>query len=217
MTLLSHHAHIFIGSIQTLKSLIFDLLKKEGLLREDTLLYTQTTTFLTVEDASDIKRFISQKSSLDRNTLVVVFVDNFSQIAQNALLKTIEECDNNSHIIFATPHEHLLLQTIKSRSLIHFVTHDEEISPLPVSSFLRLSSTERIAMIDEYFKKNKNIDSKEMKREISVFLASLEKKAYHDVLHKKNNSFFEAIFFAKKYIMNTGSSTKQLLEYVALM
>lgn len=216
MTLLSHHAHIFIGPLATLKDIVFDMLKKEGVLNDDTLLYTQKTTFLTVEDAHDIKQFISQKASTHRNTLAVIFVENFSQPAQNALLKIVEEPGGYSHIIFVTPHEHLLLQTIKSRSLLHYITSDEEISPLPVSPFLRSKPAERLSMIDEYLKKNKNLDSKEVKQEISIFLSSLEKKAYHDALFRKNNALFEAIFFAKKYIMNTGSSTKQLLEYIAL-
>lgn len=217
MTILSHHAHIFIGDPKTSKDVVFEYFEKEGVNFEtETNQYIQETNVFTIEDARNLKRFVSEKSNDGGRTFVLIFTENFSHPAQHALLKTLEEPGEGIHIVFVTPREHTLLPTLKSRVLVHYLESHDLPSPINVSIFQKAKPAKKVALIDEYLKKVKGDDSGDIKREITNFL-----NAYESLLHKNSKlesqvKTFDAIFFAKEYLHDQGSSVKQLLEYVAL-
>jgi len=217
MTFLSHHAHIFIGDPKTSKEVVFEYFKKEGVDFElESNQYIQETNVFTIEDARNLKRFVSEKSLDGGRMFVIIFTENFSHPAQHALLKTLEEPGNGVFVVFVTPREHTLLATLKSRALLHYLEVQKIPSPISVSIFQKANPAKKLQLVDEYLKKVKNDDTQDIKREVTHFL-----NAYEELLHeeggvKKNISQFDAIFFAKEYLHDQGSSVKQLLEYLAL-
>lgn len=216
MTFLSHHAHICIGDPKTSKEVIFEYFKKDGInIETETNQYIQETNVFTIEDARNLKRFVSQKSSDGGRTFVIIFTENFSHPAQHALLKTLEEPGEKIYIVFVTPREHTLLLTLRSRVLIHYLQAKEILSPIDISTFKKATPAKKLACIDEFLKKVKHDDSGDVKREVVYFLDSYEKVLYQDGV-QNNIDKLEAVFFVKEYLHDQGSSVKQLLEYLAL-
>lgn len=217
MTLLSHHAHIFIGDPKTSKEVVFEYFKKEGIdFHAEVNQYVQETNVFTIEDARNLKRFVSEKSLNGGQSFVVVFTENFSHPAQHALLKTLEEPGFGLCIVFVTPREHTLLSTLKSRVLLHYLEVQKIPSPIPPSIFEKANTAKKISLVDEYLKKVKNDDSQDIKREVTNFLNAYEEYLHENGGVQKYIFQFEAIFFAKEYLHDQGSSAKQLLEYIAL-
>jgi|GEM_PF-1705640 len=217
MTLLSHHAHIFIGNPRTSKERIFEYLRDEGVDTESQNIYVQETGVFTIGQARELKRFVSQKSTNGQDLFVLILTENFSFQAQHALLKTLEEPKKGVCILFVTPRVHTLLSTLRSRVQLHYLTVSKSISPIDVSVFKNTHVGERIAMVNSYLQKVKNEESENVRHEVHYFLNAYEEKLYEEKKIEKNIKEFEVLFFVKEYITDQGSSVKQLLEHLALM
>lgn len=216
MTILSHHAHIFIGDPKHSKQKVFDFFEHEGIDLSAEKYFLQETNVFTIEDARELKRFVSEKTGEENRVYVLIFTENFSHPAQHALLKTLEEPNKKICICFVAPREHTLLATLKSRVHTHYLQKSEIPSPIDVGIFLKSNKAKRLTLVDNFLKKIKEEDDENLRREAGLFL-----DAYESALHKTKKlaefqKQFDAIFFAKEYIHDQGSSAKQLLEYVAL-
>lgn len=220
MPIKNHHAHIFIGEPnKTSEELVVKYLEEEGLGTQDTDFHISNMELFTIDDARDLKRLISERPHLGKKMVVLVSVANFSHPAQHALLKTLEEPQKDAFIIFITPREHTLLPTIKSRVFIHYLASSELVSPIDVKIFEKVSVAKRLKMVEEYLHAIKNDSDlhETSRRDALAFLHAYESHLHGIAGVGEKKKEYEAIFFAKEYISDQGSSVKQLLEYVALV
>jgi DNA polymerase III delta prime subunit len=220
MTLQHHHAHIFIGTPnEHSRSTVLEYLETSGLGQNASDFHIQTMETFTIDHARDLKQLVSQKSQSHSKLVVVIETGHFSHPAQHALLKTLEEPQTGVTIIFITPHEHLLLPTLKSRVVVHFLAKSEIVSPIDVKIFERVNVAKRLHMVDEYLKKTKDDEGlhETARRDALSFLHAYESHLYSLGNVSKRQKEYGAIFFAKEYMTDSGSSVKQLLEYVALV
>ena len=173
----------------------------------------------TIDDVRNLKHIVSEKAQENKHMVVLIETTHFSHPAQHALLKTLEEPNQGVTIIFITPHEHLLLPTLKSRVVLHYLSVSEIISPIDVKIFARVNVAKRLKMVDEFLQKIKDDESlhETSRRDALAFLHAYEAHLYQESSLEKSHKEFEAIFFAKEYITDQGSSVKQLLESLALV
>jgi len=220
MNISSHHAHVFIGEVSSHNSEIVLLYLKESKLQADTAnLHQFSMELFTIDHARELKQLVSEKSEEGKQTVVFIQTSQFSHPAQHALLKTLEEPHVGIFIMFLTPREHLLLPTLKSRVLIHYLAPSELVSPIDVKLFEKGNITKRLKMVDDYLQKIKDDENlhETSRRDALSFLHAYE--AYLHTLGEtsQRKKEYDAIFFAKEYMSDQGSSVKQLLEYVALV
>lgn len=218
MTLKGHHAHIFIGSGTSAKDTVLEYLKEDNITPEHSDFHLYELALFTIDDARELKRLVSEKSHKDKQLVIMVCTDNFSHPAQHALLKTLEEPHQGVLIIFLTSKEHVLLGTLKSRVLIHYLAPEELVSPIDVKIFERASIPKRLQLVDEYLQKIKDDEvlHGSLRRDALYFLHAYEAYLYTTGNLSKKQKEYDAIFFAKEYMSDQGSSVKQLLEFVAL-
>lgn len=216
MTLLSHHAHIFIGNLHNAKDAVFEYFTQEGVSLVSEPYYIQEHSLFSVEDAHKLKRLVSEKVAENKRIYLLIFVENFSHQSQHALLKTLEDQKENICICFVTPHAHTLLATLKSRVLVHYLKNSSIPSLIDVSGFWSADFSKRLHVVDSFLKKFDVDSARELRKESKNFLDAYEEVVYSRGSTQKNKHTFDAIFFAKEYIHDQGSSVKQLLEYVAL-
>lgn len=221
MTNLSrHHAHIFIGEASTQNnSIVLDYLNQSGLDGEQANLYPFSMELFTIDHARELKQLVSEKSQDGKKIVVLIQTSQFSHPAQHALLKTLEEPQKGVIIIFITPREHLLLPTLKSRVLIHYLASSELVTPIDIKLFEKGNVAKRLKLVDDYLQKIKDDESlhETSRRDALAFLHAYESYLYDLGTLEKRKKEYEAIFFAKEYLSDQGSSVKQLLEYVALV
>lgn len=88
----------------------------------DTLIITETT----VENIRNIPEFLSKKPLKEKfNKVFIENAHNLSTVAQNALLKTLEDPPGSSEIYLVTDYPDQLLPTILSRAQVIFVKSSE--------------------------------------------------------------------------------------------
>lgn len=218
--LANHHAHIFIGEVNNHNNtIVLDYLTESGLGGEQTNLYPFSMELFTIDHARELKQLVSEKSQDGKQIVVLIQTSQFSHPAQHALLKTLEEPHKGVTIIFITPREHLLLPTLKSRVLIHYMTPSELVTPIDVKLFEKGNVAKRLKLVDEYLQKIKDDESlhESSRRDALAFLQAYESHLYNLGTIETRKKEYDAIFFAKEYLSDQGSSVKQLLEYVALV
>ncbi len=218
--LAEHHAHVFIGEINTKNnSIVLDYLAESGLHGEYANLHQFSMELFTIDHARELKQLVSEKSQNGKQIVVLIQTSQFSHPAQHALLKTLEEPHEGVIIIFVTPREHLLLPTLKSRVLIHYLTSSELVTPIDVKIFEKGNVAKRLKLVDEYLQKIKDDENlhETSRRDALAFLNAYESYLYNLETSEKRKKEYDAIFFAKEYLGDQGSSVKQLLEYVALV
>lgn len=187
---LSHHAYILTGNPE--KALEFfntniDI-QKQG---NPDYIFLDIPT-LTIDEARNLKTIHSKKPFGDRR-IVLIKTESIPIESQNALLKIFEEPEPGNHF-FIIIENSILLPTLASRvQKIHFEKEDESIT-----KFLNMSKKERMD-----------------------YVAKLTKNEGYTLAHrigemKKDKKTLEAVVRVKKYIYDRGSSTKQLLEYLAV-
>jgi DNA polymerase III delta prime subunit len=219
MTFRNHHAHIFIGNPESSKDIVLEYLSDEGITPDTSDFHLYELSIFTIDDARELKRLVSQKAKQEGNLVVVVFTENFSHPAQHALLKTLEEPHAGVIIIFVTPREHVLLPTLRSRVMTHYLSPTELVSPIDVKLFEHASIPKKLSLIDDYLKKIKDDEAlhETSRRDALYFLHAYESYLHQNFKVAQKQKEFTAIFFAKEYLHDQGSSVKQLLEYVALI
>lgn len=161
-----------------------------------------------IEDARSLSDYQSKKALGVGNKVIIISFNKIVHETQNALLKVLEEPTEGTHIFLVTPSLIGFLPTLLSRVEVIRVSSSGE-TVIKADEFMNASIVDRQKMI------KKIIDSKD-RVEADRFLSSLEKHCYEEGVMESKDSLHE-ILFAKKYLHDRGSSTKQLLEHVALV
>jgi len=191
---------------------------------------------LKIDEAFDLRSMSTYKSfSLGHSPtgeasvkkIFVICVNSFSLDAQNVLLKMFEEPIENTHFFLIVPDTNALLKTLVSRFYLISTKQGTAEETKNAEKFINMPLKNRIDFIKELLTES---DEEEEEGNEIVVLNSIRSKALkflnglETVLHKKliskmpfDISFFEHFFKVRKFLRMPGSSTKSLMESVALI
>lgn len=159
-----------------------------------------------VDDARALKERASQ-APLGALQVFVLAAHSLTRSAQNGLLKLLEEPPSDTHFILIVPTIETLLTTVRSR-----VQHLETVRAIQdtqrAAQFYAATIKERIAMVA------KMVTDKD-RTQARAFLDELESYVHARGVRQEYENLAQ-IAFARKYIADTSSSVKMLLEHVAV-
>ena len=174
-----------------------------------------------IEDAFNLRMMTSDKGFTSAKKIFMICANSFSLDAQNVLLKVFEEPIENTHFFLIVPDTNSLLKTLVSRFYVISHMSDMWVETQDAEKFISMPLQKRIDFIKELL-----IEPEE--DEELVVLDSTRSKALkflnalESVLHGKNMSrtgldTFKQIFKVREFLRMPGSSTKSLMESVALI
>lgn len=183
-----------------------------------------------IDDARNLKSLANEKSFSQGKKVFVISANSFLLEAQNSLLKMFEEPIENTHFFLVVPDVNALLKTLASRFyLIRKKGELEQISD--AEKFIGMPIRNRVEFIKELLIESENED--EEGNEIFILDSTRAKalkflNALEFVLHKKmskldlginrnNMDFFQHLFKVREFLRMPGSSTKTLMESIALV
>lgn len=180
-----------------------------------------------IDEAFDLRAMSSNKSFSSEKKIFIICFNNISLDAQNVLLKIFEEPIENTHFFLIVPDTNSLLKTVVSRFYLIKTEVRKEENFKGAEKFISMPLKNRIDFIKELLIEEEAED--EEGNEIVVLDSTRSKalkflNALELVLHKKlvskvpfDTSFFEHFFKVREFLRMPGSSTKNLLESVALI
>jgi hypothetical protein len=176
-----------------------------------------------IDEAFDLRAMSVSKGFSATKKIFLVSVNSFSLDAQNVLLKMFEEPVPDTHFFVIVPDTNALLKTFVSRFFL--------ISPIPgvgvgiteAEKFVAMSERDRLDFIKELLTEPEEEDEEgneivaldSTRSKAIKFLNALESVLHNNFL--KNKDCFGYIFKVREFLRMPGSSTKSLMESVALM
>lgn len=219
---LNHHAYSFVGGVSIAEQIINDLEKIHKIVSvgNPDFMFRKSSN-LTIDDARDIISFHDIRPVGDsQKKVIILIIENITNEAQNALLKTLEEPADYIHFFLIISSRHLLLPTIQSRLLFiddikeeKNAEYEEDLNTL-VSKFQKATLSKRLEMAKKIT--DEISDDKKTKKYAIDFVDRLEAEIRKDIGIKNAIKQLEAISFAKSYMNDRAPSIKMLLEYVAM-
>ncbi len=232
-----HHAYLIEGAEDEIILEIIGFLKSLGIntVGNPDFIHIQLDSFK-IEDARNLKSYAVQKSFSSGKKIFIISANNFLLEAQNSLLKTFEEPIKNTHFFLIVPDTNILLKTLVSRFYLISARQGlaETEQTKEIEKFIALPLKNRLDFIKELltepeapmpegvgvptFDESQNVGKDSVRSKALKFLNALE-----FTLHKKmsktvfDTGFFYHLFKVRKFLRMPGSSTKSLMESVALV
>lgn len=183
-----------------------------------------------IEDARNLKSLAMEKSfsveggSKNAKKVFIISVNSFLLEAQNTLLKIFEEPKEDILFFLIVPDASALLGTLVSRFyLIKNKTAQNETKE--TERFIAMSARDRIEYLKELLimpEDEEDTVALDSARSKAIrFLNTLERSLHQRIFENELDfqvkvNFFEQIFKTREFLRQPGSSTKSLLEAVAL-
>jgi len=224
-----HHAYLVEGLHENVVPKILAGLENLGIKTEGNPDFIQIEVdSFKIEDARNLKSLRVEKSfSSDKGAKKVFLIsaNSFLLEAQNTMLKMFEEPIEDTHFFLVVPDASALLKTFVSR--FYSISLEQELGGghKEAERFIEMSVKDRMNFIKEFL-----VEPEENKDEEVIVQNSTRAKAQsflnalETVLYKKiprgtlgKYGYFEQIFTAREFLRQPGSSTKSLLESVALI
>ena len=184
-----------------------------------------------IEEALNLRSMADEKSFTIGKKIFIVSAHRFSLDAEHALLKMFEEPIENTHFFIIVPDANALLKTLVSRFYLIKPGSGLSNEIKEAEKFIKMSPRDRIDFIKELLiepeledeEGNEMVATDSIRAKASRFLNAVE-----TVLHKRYMSksmskslfdirYFEQIFKVREFLRQPGSSTKSLMESVALV
>ena len=165
------------------------------------------------------------KSFSSEKRIFLVSVNSFSLDAQNVLLKMFEEPVPDTHFFLVVPDANALLKTLVSRFYLISPTPGVGVGITEAEDFIAMSVKNRFDFIKELLTGAEDFPAV-AGEEATVAQDSTRSKAIkflnalEALLHSnfpKNKDCFQHIFKVREFLRMPGSSTKSLMESVALI
>ncbi|MCX6758061.1 MAG: hypothetical protein NTZ44_04240 [Candidatus Nomurabacteria bacterium] len=223
-----HHAHLIEGNKVEILSELFSFLKEINVeISGNPDFHNLSYDVFKKLDADQLKRNFSEKVfSIDKKAkkVFVISANNFLHEAQNSLLKIFEEPNPNTHFFLIAPDLSVFLPTVLSRFYV-ISTKGEMIDELKeADKFIKMNLSARLEYIKDLVKGK---DDEEESEDVEVvvesprakalkFLSALEKTLSKSDL-KNKVQVVDQIFKVREYLRQPGSSTKILMESVAIV
>lgn len=181
---------------------------------------------LKIDEAFDLRVMSSNKSFSLGKKIFIICVNSFSLDAQNVLLKMFEEPIENTHFFLIVPDANSLLKTLVSRFYLISTKQDLREEIKNAEKFILMPLNNRIDFIKELLTEPEEEDKEE--NEIIVLNSTRSKalkflNALEVVIHSKfvknfsGLTLFNHLFKVREFLRMPGSSTKSLMESVALV
>ena len=220
-----HHAYLIEGKQAEILPEILDFVKSFGI--ETTGNADVSHIILDsfkIEDARNLKSYAGEKGYTSAKKIFIISVNNFLLEAQNSLLKMFEEPIENTHFFLIVPDASALLKTFVSRFYLISPKADIGEELKDAEKFISMPLRSRIDFIKELIteaeENEEDVVSLDSARSKALkFLNALE-TSLHRRLVKNFSSLtpaFKQIFKVREFLRQPGSSTKSLMESVALV
>ena len=205
----SHHAYGIHGSHITITKL-------KNLFPQDRFSYVVHKKYdtLKISDAREIKSLQTEKT--EKPSVFILEFSLINVIAQNTLLKTLEEPSSQTYFILVFPDKSKLLPTLRSRLFMLEGNIDVDIET--ENNFIRPEEFEKMSLLQRFEIIKENNDKKKdiflTKSEVLQFLDSYE--IYESKKDKKNIVLLETLYAARNSLHANGASHKMILDLIAL-
>lgn len=219
-----YHSYIIEGDPEVLAKELLGFLENSNYVTRKSLdVLCQNYESFTMGDSFYIKDWHSNDRVTEGKKICIIATKFINREAEQALLKIIEEPKENTHFFIIVPDASLLLDTIISR--VHLVkvensNHDKFIKE--VLSFINSSPKERLDMIAQIIKSNKDEDnSGQLRYYATSFVNELENIFYDKFKKDRSNKdlifILEELHKSRDYLSTPGASVKMILEHLAVV
>jgi hypothetical protein len=157
---------------------------------------------LTIDHAHDIATFLTEGMGEER--IFIVYFAVFSPEAAQVLLKSLEEPDLATTLIFVTPHPYTVPQTIRSRVSLLQGEHTAQVLPFK-------NKIDAYTYIKEEFGGEAEDDAATKRARAVHLLNALEVHAAKDPVKA------QSVYEAKHMLFRANMPTKYVLEYAVTM
>jgi hypothetical protein len=217
-----HHAYLIEGAREEVIPELLSFLENIGVsVVGNPDLYHIATDAFKVEDARNLKSFSGEMGfNIESKKIFLISANSFLLEAQNAMLKMFEEPIENTHFFIIVPDADILLKTLISR--FYLIRHTTNTTTTEAEKFISISLRDRIEFIKELLVEVEN----ENEEDVPVLNSTRSKalkflNAVEIVLEKKIKNVpvdcFKQIFKVREFLRMPGSSTKSLMESIALV
>ncbi|MES2315425.1 MAG: hypothetical protein V4486_01680 [Patescibacteria group bacterium] len=172
-----------------------------------------------IDDARNLKSYGAEKGYSDKKKVFIISANSFLLEAQNTLLKMFEEPIEDTHFFLIVPDVSALLKTFISR---FYLIRTKEGTPLrEAEEFIKMPLQRRIDFIKELLteadedEENPALDSTRSKA--LKFLNAIESCLHKTLQNFSSVTCYHHIFKVREFLRMPGSSTKSLMESVAIM
>lgn len=222
-----HHAYLIEGTREEIIPEILEFIKSLGIeiVHNADVSHISLDSFK-IEDARNLKSYASEKGFSTNKKIFIISANNFLLEAQNSLLKMFEEPIENTFFFLIVPDANSLLKTLVSRfylistkdDLVSEVKNAEKFIAMPLQSRINFIKELLIESEEEDEEGNEVIVLDSTRSKALKFLNALE-LTLHSNMSKRHFdiSYFEHILKVREFLRMPGSSTKTLMESVALI
>lgn len=220
-----HHAYLVEGMRDEIVGEILEFIKSLGIktVGNADVSHIILDSFK-IEDARNLKSYAQEKGLTSLKKIFIISTNNFLLEAQNSLLKMFEEPIENTHFFLIVPDASALLKTFVSRFYLIPAEKDLAEGEKDTEKFISMSLVKRIDFIKELLVEPEEDESEiviqdSVRSKALKFLNSLELTLHKKLLSKGtfDTSVFSHFFKVRKFLRMPGSSTKSLIESVALI
>lgn len=227
-----HHAYLIEGAGNEIVSEVIKFLKELGInaVGNPDFIHIELDSFK-IEDARNLKSYATQKSFSSAKKIFIISANNFLLEAQNSLLKIFEEPIENTHFFLIVPDINALLKTLVSRFYIISAKRDvakdlaemtkdaEKFLAMPLKNRIDFIKELLIAPPEEDEDGNEIVALYSSRSKALIFLNKLEFSLHQKAMSKClfDIRLFEHLFKVREFLRMPGSSTKTLMESVALI
>jgi hypothetical protein len=219
-----HHAYLIEGFSTEVVPEILSSLESNGVnVQNSPDVFKISVDVLKIDDAREISTRASLKGFSTGKKIFIISANNFLLEAQNTMLKLFEEPTEDTHFFIVMPNIKGLLPTFVSRFYL-IKNKNEQISLEDADRFISMSLVNRINFIKELLIEDETKDESESSIESTRskslrFINSLELALHKRFVSKSSveMKLFDQLFKVREYLRQPGSSTKSLMESVALV
>lgn len=237
-----HHAYLIEGGREEILPQVLKFIEELGVSTSQNADFSHIVVdSFKVEDARNLKAFSAEKSNVIGKRIFLISANNFLLEAQNTLLKIFEEPIEDTHFFLIVPDKNILLKTLISRFYVLSSKMAGSGEITQAEKFIKMPLITRIEFIKELLKETDEEADEEIITQNSIRARALKfLNAFEVTLHSKTlgnssvftlpgvpggtyadknflMSCFSHIFKVRKFLRMPGSSTKNLMESVALI
>lgn len=201
-------SHLVIGNKKEREEFILNFIRTEKVAPYS---ITNFIEQVQTEDAKELRKLLSKKYSA--KTLFVI--NSINHVAQNSLLKNIEELSENIAVIISVDNLSEILDTIKSRLFIVDLSSNSNIEDKEFLGCLSNNISEKIQTLDKFIIENSELTTEEQVKKFVVLYrnALIENlKSFNTQQVKRHIFVLKKLFFVTNLIKSNNVNLRFALE-----
>ena len=223
-----HHAYLIEGARDEIVPEIFTFCESLGVKTSGNPDFCQISIDnFKIDNAFELRNMSNDKSFSSARKIFILCFNSLSLDAQNVLLRMFEEPISNTHFFLVVPDTNSLIKTLLSRFyliksktvLSDELDNAEKFISMPLKSRIDFIKDLLIEHDEEDEEGNEIVILDSARSKALKFLNALEFSLHKKAMSKRHfdTKNFEQIFKVREFLRMPGSSTKTLLESVALV